>query len=460
MSGLFLARLQFGTMTIYHFFYVPLTIGLAYLLSIMETAYVITGDNTYKRMTQFFGKLFLLNFAVGVVTGIFQEFQFGMNWSDYSRFVGDVFGAPLAIESLAAFFLESTFLGVWLFGWDRVSKKVHLASIWLVAIGTTLSAFWILTANAFMQEPVGYTLRGGHAEMSNFFALISSVQQWLEFPHVLFGAWTTGAFFVLGVSAYQLLRKRSVKVFRRSFRIAATVGALASVLTAIIGHGQAQHLVTAQPMKIAAAEALWNTSPEHAPLTVFALINDEKEQNTFKIEIPYGLSVLAHNRLSGDVIGINQIQKQYEQKYGPGNYVPPVRTTFWSFRVMVLAGSLMILFTLYGVYLSMRDKLENRPFYLKTLVWMIPLPFIANSAGWLMTEVGRQPWVVFGLLKTANGVSPTVPAGMVLTSYVGLTLVYALLLVLDIYLFSKAISQGPDEEEPGTRASKTVVPSL
>ena len=447
-------------MTIYHFFYVPLTIGLAYLLSIMETAYVITGDNTYKRMTQFFGKLFLLNFAVGVVTGIFQEFQFGMNWSDYSRFVGDVFGAPLAIESLAAFFLESTFLGVWLFGWDRVSKKVHLASIWLVAIGTTLSAFWILTANAFMQEPVGYTLRGGHAEMSNFFALISSVQQWLEFPHVLFGAWTTGAFFVLGVSAYQLLRKRSVKVFRRSFRIAATVGALASVLTAIIGHGQAQHLVTAQPMKIAAAEALWNTSPEHAPLTVFALINDEKEQNTFKIEIPYGLSVLAHNRLSGDVIGINQIQKQYEQKYGPGNYVPPVRTTFWSFRVMVLAGSLMILFTLYGVYLSMRDKLENRPFYLKTLVWMIPLPFIANSAGWLMTEVGRQPWVVFGLLKTANGVSPTVPAGMVLTSYVGLTLVYALLLVLDIYLFSKAISQGPDEEEPGTRASKTVVPSL
>ena len=456
MMNLILARWQFGVVTVYHFFFVPMTIGMALLLAIMETMYVITRNDTYKSMTKFWGKLFLINFAVGVVTGILQEFQFGMNWSNYSRFVGDVFGAPLAIESLAAFFLESTFLGVWLFGWDKVSRFVHLASIWLVAIGSNISGFWILTANAFMQRPVGYAIRNGHAEMSSFLALITSRQVWLEFPHVIFGAYATGAFFIAGVSAYQLLRKRGVGLFRRSFKIAVTVGALASVLTVIVGHEQAQYLITVQPMKMAASEALWNTSPEHAPWTLFALINDKKQQNSAQIQIPYALSILAYNRLSGKVEGMNQLQAQYEQKYGPGNYVPPVRTTFWSFRIMVAAGTLMMLFALYGVYLSIKDRLGQNKWFLRLMVPAIALPFIGHTMGWIMTEIGRQPWVVYGLLKTENGVSPTVPASEVLTTLIGQTVVYGILAAIDIYLFLKVIRAEPDGKVP----DETVVPSL
>jgi cytochrome d ubiquinol oxidase subunit I len=456
MSNLLLARLQFGMVTIYHFFFVPMTIGMAFIIAIMETIYVVTRNDTYKQMTKFWGKLFLINFAIGVVTGIMQEFQFGMNWSDYSRFVGDVFGAPLAIESMAAFFLESTFIGVWLFGWDKVSRGVHAASIWLVAIGTSLSAFWILTANAFMQQPVGYTMRNGHAEMSSFFALISSRQVWLEFSHVLFGAYLTGAFFIAGISAYQLLRKRAVGLFRRSFKIAATVGALASVLTAVVGHEQAQYLMTIQPMKMAASEALWNTSPEHAPWTLFALIDDKRQQNYAEVKIPYALSILTYNKLSGKVVGINQLQAEYEKKYGPGNYVPPVRTTFWSFRIMVAAGILMIVAALYGVYLSMNDLLEQRRWYLRCMVPAISLPFIGNTMGWIMTEMGRQPWAVYGLLKTADGVSPTVPASQVLTSLLGFTVVYSILAAIDFHLFRKVIREEPDGKVP----EETVVPSL
>jgi cytochrome d ubiquinol oxidase subunit I len=456
MTNLLLARWQFGVVTVYHFFFVPMTIGMALLLAIMETIYVITRNDTYKSMTKFWGKLFLINFAVGVVTGILQEFQFGMNWSNYSRFVGDVFGAPLAIESLAAFFLESTFLGVWLFGWDKVSRSVHLASIWLVAIGSNISGFWILTANAFMQRPVGYAIRNGHAEMSSFLALITSRQVWLEFPHVIFGAYATGAFFIAGVSAYQLLRKRGVGIFRRSFKMAVTVGALSSVLTVIVGHEQAQYLMTVQPMKMAASEALWNTSPEHAPWTLFALIDDKKQQNSAQVQIPYALSILAYNRLSGKVEGMNQLQAQYEHKYGPGNYVPPVRTTFWSFRIMVAAGSLMILFSLYGVYLSIKDRLQQNKWFLRLMVPAIALPFIGHTMGWIMTEIGRQPWVVYGLLKTENGVSPTVPASEVLTTLIGQTVVYGILAAIDIYLFLKVIREEPDGKVP----DETVVPSL
>jgi cytochrome bd ubiquinol oxidase subunit I len=456
MTNLLLARWQFGVVTVYHFFFVPMTIGMALLLAIMETIYVITRNDTYKSMTKFWGKLFLINFAVGVVTGILQEFQFGMNWSNYSRFVGDVFGAPLAIESLAAFFLESTFLGVWLFGWDKVSRSVHLASIWLVAIGSNISGFWILTANAFMQRPVGYAIRNGHAEMSSFLALITSRQVWLEFPHVIFGAYATGAFFIAGVSAYQLLRKRGVGIFRRSFKMAVTVGALSSVLTVIVGHEQAQYLMTVQPMKMAASEALWNTSPEHAPWTLFALIDDKKQQNSAQVQIPYALSILAYNRLSGKVEGMNQLQAQYEHKYGPGNYVPPVRTTFWSFRIMVAAGTLMMLFALYGVYLSIKDRLQQNKWFLRLMVPAIALPFIGHTMGWIMTEIGRQPWVVYGLLKTENGVSPTVPASEVLTTLIGQTVVYGILAAIDIYLFLKVIREEPDGKVP----DETVVPSL
>lgn len=459
MSNLLLARLQFGVTTVYHFFFVPLTIGLVFLIAVMETAYVVTKNDEYKRMVKFWGKLFLINFAVGVVTGIMQEFQFGMNWSSYSRFVGDVFGAPLAVEALVAFFLESTFLGVWIFGWDKVSKKVHLLSIWLVAIGTTLSAFWILTANAFMQEPVGYTVRNGHAEMSSFGALITNVQLWLEFPHVWFGALATGAFFVTGISAYHLLRKNSVNIFRRSFHIGATIAVLASLLVAVVGHEQAQHLIKAQPMKMAASEALWNTSPEHAPWTLVAGINSTDHKNTFEIQIPYGLSILAYNKLDGQVEGINQLQAQYEQKYGPGNYIPPVGVTFWSFRIMVAAGSLMILLALYGFYLSMKERLIHSRRFLRWMMYAIALPYLANTMGWIMTEIGRQPWAVFGLLKTSDGVSPTVSAAMVLTTLIGFALVYGVLAVIDVFLLVKFLKQHPDLEAEQQRTNQTTTPA-
>ncbi|MCL6600611.1 MAG: cytochrome ubiquinol oxidase subunit I [Alicyclobacillus macrosporangiidus] len=443
MDSVILARWQFGITTIYHFFFVPITIGLAFLIAFMETAYVVTGDQAYLRMTKFWGKLFLINFAVGVVTGIMQEFQFGMNWSSYSRYVGDVFGAPLAIESLAAFFLESTFLAVWLFGWDKLPKRVHVLSIWLVAIGTTLSAFWILTANAFMQEPVGHVVRGGHAEMASFGQLITNPQLLFEFPHVWLGALSTGAFFVAGISAYQILKRRSVDIFKRCFSIAIVAATVTSILTAVVGHDQAQHLMRAQPMKMAASEALWDTSPEVAPWAIVAGIDSANHRNTFEIEIPGLLSLLAYNRLHGSVPGINQLQAMYEQHYGPGNYIPPVRTTFWSFRIMVAAGLLMILLALYGVFLSTRDRLERRPWYLKTMVLAICLPLIANTTGWIMTEVGRQPWVVFGLLRTADGVSPTVPPSLVWTTLLGFGGIYGVLAAIDLYLFMKVIRDGP-----------------
>ncbi|PWI58367.1 cytochrome ubiquinol oxidase subunit I [Sulfoacidibacillus thermotolerans] len=461
MEQLIFARLQFGETTVFHFLFVPLTIGLAFLLAVMETIYVRTGDETYRKMLKFWGKLFLINFAIGVVTGIMQEFQFGMNWSNYSRFVGDVFGAPLAIEALLAFFMESTFLGVWMFGWDRVSKRVHLMSIWLVSIGTAISAFWILTANSFMQEPVGYTIRNGHAEMSNFLALLGNTQLWLEFPHTLMGAFVTGSFFVLGVSAYHLLKKNYVDLFKKSFQVGIIVATISSVLVVAIGHAQAQHLVTAQPMKMAASEALWNTSPEHAPWTIVAGINTAEHKDTFKIQVPYVLSILAYDSLSGKVEGMNQIQAQYVQKYGPGNYIPPVPVTFWSFRIMVLAGTIMMLLALFGAYLMLRKKeLLHHPKFLKWLVWAIPLPFIANTTGWLMTEIGRQPWIVFGLQKTAQAVSPTVSAGEVLTTMIGFALIYGVFGVVEVYLLVKNVRLGPDEHVHSDESVNESVPSL
>ncbi|ADG06908.1 cytochrome ubiquinol oxidase subunit I [Kyrpidia tusciae] len=448
MNPVELARWQFAITTIYHFLFVPLTIGMVLLIAVMETIYVRTGRDVYKKMAEFWGKLFLINFAVGVVTGILQEFQFGMNWSAYSRFVGDVFGAPLAIEGLLAFFMESTFIGLWLFGRDRISKRLHLASIWLVAAGTVLSAFWILTANSFMQEPVGFTLRNGRAEMSDFLGLLTNPQLWVEFPHTVLGAFATGAFFIAGVSAWQILRQRHVDLFRRSFQIAIPVAMVSSILVALVGHEQAQHLVQAQPMKMAASEALWNTSPESAPWTVFALIDEKTGRNTMEVQVPHLLSILAYNRIDGQVEGINQLQQQYVQQYGPGNYVPPVQLTFWSFRIMVLAGTLMILLGLYGSYLVAKRKLANSRRYLQLMVPAAGLPFVANISGWVMTEVGRQPWTVFGFLKTVDSVSPAVSPGEILFTLISFTAMYGILAAVDIFLFVRTIRRGPDEPAP------------
>ncbi|RUS42857.1 cytochrome ubiquinol oxidase subunit I [Cohnella sp. AR92] len=459
MGAVDLARWQFGITTVYHFLFVPLSIGLAYLIAFMQTLYVVKKDDKYKAMAKFWGKLFLLNFAVGVVTGIMQEFQFGMNWADYSRYVGAVFGGPLAVEALVSFFLESTFLGIWIFGWDKLPKKAHLAAIWLVAIGATLSALWILSANSFMQEPVGFEIVNGRAEMTDFFALLGNPQLWSEFPHVIFGALSTGALFVTGVSAYKLLRKKQTEQFKASFSIGIIVALVSSLMTAMAGHSQAQHLMESQPMKMAAAEALWDTTGEHAPWTVIAGIDSDGKKNTFSWEIPYALSILSYNKLEGSVPGINELQAEYEAKYGEGNYIPPVKTTFWSFRIMVGTGVLMILLSIFGTYAVARNRLEKFRRYLKWMIPAISLPFIANSSGWIMTEVGRQPWIVFGLQRTEDGVSPLVSKGMVLTSLIGFTVIYGLLLIALVYLMVHFIRKDPldldgDGEEHGHGAPK------
>lgn len=441
-----LSRIQFASTTIFHFFFVPVSIGLALLIAMMETMYVVKGNEEYKKMTKFWGKLFLINFGVGVVTGIIQEFQFGMNWSNYSRFVGDVFGAPLAVEALLAFFMESTFIGLWIFGWDRLSKKVHCLCIWLVAIGTTLSALWILAANSFMQRPVGFEMNNGRAEMNDFFALLTNGQLLVEFPHTIFGAFATGAFLITGVSAYKLLKKQDVSFFQKSFKIGVIVATVSSILVAVFGHQQAQYLMHTQPMKMAASEGLWETSGDPAPWTVFAAINTDKQENSMEFKVPYLLSFLSYSKFSGEVRGMKELQAEYEQLYGPGDYIPPVKTTFWSFRIMVLAGTLMILLGMYGWFLAARKKLGNpNKWFMRFMLYAISLPFIANTAGWIMTEIGRQPWTVFGLMRTEDSISPSVSGGQVLFSLIAFSTIYTVLAIVLVYLFVRVIKKGPNE---------------
>ena len=440
MDAIALARWQFGITTVYHFFFVPLTLGLAWLVALLHTLYVMNGQEVYKAMTKFWGKLFLINFAMGVVTGIVQEFQFGMNWSEYSRFVGDIFGAPLAIEALLAFFLESTFLGVWIFGWDRLPKKVHLASIWLVAIGSNVSALWILIANSFMQQPVGFTLRNGRAEMTDFLALLFNPNVQVQFPHVIASGLVTAAFFMLGISAWHLLRQSNLDLFRRSFQLAAVVGLLATVMIVLNGHSQAQHMVQTQPMKMAAAEALFDTESP-ASFSLFTIGDLAGRREVFAVRLPSLLSLLSYNQLTGTVKGINDLQAEYQAKYGPGDYVPPTPVVYWSFRAMVGAGFLMLLLAAYAAFMSMGEMLGVRSRVMALLPFAILLPYLANSSGWLMTEMGRAPWIVFGLMKIENAVSPNVGAGAVLLSLVGFTLVYGALMVADIYLLAKFARQ-------------------
>jgi cytochrome d ubiquinol oxidase subunit I len=386
---------------------------------------------------------------MGVVTGIVQEFHFGMNWSEYSRFVGDIFGAPLAIEALAAFFLESTFLGLWLFGWDKLPKALHAACIWMVAFGTNLSAFWILVANSFMQEPVGYVLRNGRAEMTDFFALLTNPHVLYQFPHTVLAGFVTASFFVMGISAYHLLRQSQLEPFRRSFRLALITGVISSLLVAAVGHFQGQYLVSAQPMKMAAAEALWE-SADPAPLALVALVDAKNQTNTFEIKIPALASFLAYNSFQGEVKGLKDLQAAAEASYGPGNYIPPVTPVFWSFRLMVVAGLWLILLSLYSLYLWRRGRLEEKPLVLKALLWSIPVPYLANTAGWLMAEIGRYPWIVYGLQRVEAAVSPGVSAVAILTTLVAFTLLYGVLAVADVYLLAKYARQGI-ETTPATR---------
>ncbi|MGW5156701.1 cytochrome ubiquinol oxidase subunit I [Nonomuraea wenchangensis] len=445
MDVLDLSRWQFGITTVYHFLFVPLTIGLSVIVAGLQTAWYRTGKQEYLRMTRFWGRLFLINFAMGVVTGIVQEFQFGMNWSDYSRFVGDVFGAPLAMEGLIAFFMESTFLGLWIFGWDKLPKKVHLATIWLAAIGTNVSAYFILAANSWMQHPVGYRINNGRAELTDIWAVLTNSTTLVTFPHVIAGGFLVAGGFVLGVSAWFLMRRREVDVFRPAARLAMVVSLVAAVGVSVSGHWQAQIMTEQQPMKMAAAEALWDDETS-AGFSLFAIGDVENGRNHVNLQIPYGLSLLATNTLDGKVEGINDIQERYQALYGPGDYRPVVGLAYWSFRLMIGFGMLSALLALAGLWLTRRGRLPAGKWVYRLAMLGIGLPFVANSLGWIFTEMGRQPWTVFGLMRTAAAVSPSADVPSVAITLVGFTLVYAVLAVIEVRLLLKFIKRGAQEE--------------
>ena len=419
--------------------------GLAFLIAVMETFAFFHQHRraVYDNLANFFGHLFLINFAVGVVTGIVQEFQFGMNWSEYSRFVGNIFGVPLALEVLMAFFLESTFLALWWFGKDRLPRLVRLGSIWLVAIGTQISMFWIVLANAWMHHPVGYELVNGQAVLRSFSDVLFSYKAVLYALHVQGSAWMVAGFFVLAISAYHLLRRQDVAVFSRSLRIALVFAAVGSLFSAFSGHLAAQADVRDQPMKFAAMEAQWETSPSPAPWSAIALIDEEGHRNEFSLEIPYMGSLLAYNNLEGSYKGMNELQAEYEQQYGPGNYIPNVTAVYYSFRFMVGVGMLMIGLSFLGLFLwwRRREGLDTTRWYLRVLLWAVPLPWLANFLGWVTTEMGRQPWIVYGLLKVEDAVSPNT-FGEVLLGLIGLWVAYLALIGLDIYLLTVTARAG------------------
>jgi cytochrome d ubiquinol oxidase subunit I len=436
MDTILLARWQFAITTIYHFFFVPITLGLSILLAILETRYVLTGDEMYKRMVKFWGKLFLINFAIGVVTGIVQEFQFGMNWSEYSRFMGDIFGAPLAIEALLAFYLESTFIGLWIFGWDKLSKPIHALTMWLVAIGSNVSALWILIANSFMQNPVGYNIRNGRAEMTDFFALLKNPNVWFQFPHVLTAGIATAGFLVMAFSAWHLLRAKAENqaFFKRSFRWGSVFGLVGALLVGTVGHLQGQFMVKHQPMKMAVAEAQFNTE-DPASLSLFTIGNWKQTKEIFSIRIPFMLSFMSYSRPYGQVMGINQLQEEFEERYGDGDYVPPVALNYWAFRIMVGFGVLMFLLSLLGIV--WRKTLERRVKYLKAMIFAGFLPTIAMTLGWVLTETGRWPWIVYELQKIEDAISPNVPAWNIWLSMVSLTLLYGAIMYVGVRLALK-----------------------
>jgi cytochrome d ubiquinol oxidase subunit I len=441
-----LARAQFAMTSLYHFLFVPLTLGLAPLVAVMQTLWYRSGDEAWLRLTRFFGTLMLINFAIGVATGLVQEFQFGMNWSIYSEFVGDVFGAPLAIEGLAAFMLESTFLGLWIFGWDRLSKRVHLATVWLFAVGTWASAFFIIVANSWMQRPVGSDVVDGRAELTSIWDLLSNRLAFWAYGHVLMVGLTTAAVVIFGVSCWHILRGRNEDLFRKAAKLALIVGVPISALNLWWGSHLGIVITDYQPMKIAATEALWDTE-QPASFSIFQIGGFTKEDQTpsFDIEIPYLLSFLATGSFNGEVQGMNPLQEQAEREYGRGNYTPPVETTYWAMRTMAYLGSLVFLVLGVAAFFSWRGTLEPKRWLLWAGVCTIPLPYIAALAGWMLTEVGRQPWIVWGLLKTANANSPSVSSTTIALSLGVFGLLYLTLTVLNFVLLRRYARLDPPD---------------
>jgi len=447
MQALDLARWQFAITTVYHFLFVPITIGMSFLVAGLQTAWYRTAKLKYLRATKFFGRLFLINFAIGVVTGIVQEFQFGMNWSSYSRFVGDIFGAPLAMEGLLAFFLESTFLGLWIFGWDRLPKKLHLASIWLAAAGTLLSAYFILAANAWMQHPVGYILNAtkGRAELTNIITVLTQKTALATFFHTIPSAAFTGAAFIAGISAWLIIKKKDVEMSRTTLKAGLVTMVLSFVLVGISGDLTSRVMTEQQPMKMAAAEALYTTT-DSAPFSLLTIGSLDGSRSVFQIGLPSVLSFLSTGDFSGVVEGVNDLEAKYEQQYGPGNYTPNIPMAYWSFRLMMGFGFIGLFFALLALWQLRKGGTPHGKWFAPAMISLPFLPLLANSFGWIFTETARQPWAVFGLIKTADGVSTVVSAGAVLFTMIAFTLLYGVLAVIEVGLILKTIQIGPRPE--------------
>lgn len=437
MNVVTLSQLQFAATGMFHWIFVPLTLGLSIMTAWMETKYVTTGDETWLRMTKFWGKLFLINFALGVVTGITMEFQFGLNWSEYSRYVGDIFGAPLAIEATLAFFLESVFIGVWIFGWNKISKKAHLTTIWLASVATNVSALIILLANAWMQKPVGYVIRNNRAEMDDFLAVLTNSYGWIKFIHTLLSGYALAAFLIMGVAAWHLLRNNEKEFFVRSFRLAAVWAFVASVGVAITGDMHAVEIARFQPTKFAAMEAQWE-SKRGVGMNLLLFPDVARECNSIEqVCIPNALSILAFHDPNAEIRGLKDF---------PPELRPPVTPTFLSFRLMVGLGTFMILASLAAIFMSRSKNFSDKRAFLTMMVFAIPAPYLAEQFGWLVAEFGRQPWIVYGVLKTADAVSKSITSTQVILSLIGFTVLYGLLGAIDIFLLVKYAKKGPDKD--------------
>ncbi len=441
-----LARIQFATTSLYHFIFVPLTLGLAPLVAVMQTLWYRSGDVAWLRLARFFGTLLLINFAIGVATGLVQEFQFGMNWSRYSEYVGDVFGAPLAIEGLAAFMLEATFLGLWIFGWNKLSPRVHLATIWLVALGTWLLAFFILVANSWMQHPVGYEIVGGRAELTSIWDLLTNRFALHAMLHTILAALTVASVAVFGIACWHFARGRNQEIFRKAALLALIVAVPISALNLAVGSRFGIVATDLQPMKIAATEALWDTE-QPASFSLFQIggFTQQDQTPSFSLEVPKLLSFLATGSFNGKVEGINELQRQSELQYGPGNYIPPVRATYWSMRIMAYLGTLVFLVVAVGAFLYWRRRLERARWFQWIAVATIAFPFLASLAGWVLTEAGRQPWIVQGLLRTEDANSPNVSTWTIGVSLGVFASLYGALAVVDFILMRRYARLDPPE---------------
>ncbi|MGF3053303.1 cytochrome ubiquinol oxidase subunit I [Microbacterium sp. YY-03] len=461
LDPLALARWQFGLTTVYHYLFVPLTIGMVLAVAIFQTAWVRTGKIHYLHLTRFFGKIFLINFAMGVVTGIVQEFQFGMNWSDYSRFVGDIFGAPLAFEGLIAFFFEATFIGLWIFGWNKLPAKIHLLTIWATAIGSILSAYFIIAANAFMQNPVGYEMNAetGRAELVDFGALMTNPVALAAFPHTIFAAFMFAAGVIISVAAWHISRAQHLDSMRTALRFGLWFMIISTIGVVITGDQLSLAMYATQPMKMAAAEATFNTAcGADASFSLFTLGTPDGKTELFSIRVPYLLSILSNQTLDGCVHGINDLNAEYAATYagmGIDNFAPTLWITYWAFRWMIALGMVHCLIAVAGLWVTRKKaKKPVAKWMWKVAIWSYPLSLLASIVGWIFTEMGRQPWIVFGLMATRDGVSPDVSGLEVLISLIAFTAIYAALAFVEFRLIIRTAQKGPDETEQADVDSK------